>query len=379
MLQFRDRPLIKTEVRAIVIAPNLRRPSTKSLIGGVIVMLAVLVTAAVSPAQAASATPASSRPAAKSGVATKPGVAAKRVTRKAASKAISGAKHKAVKRKRRSARNAARVDAIDDLTLRSNSVLVVDQDNGELVAIKNADTVMPIASLTKLMTALVVLDARLPLDEVLEIGPEDVDTERHTHSRLSVGTQLRRDEMLLLALMSSENRAAMALGRHYPGGRTAFIAAMNDKARALGMTKTRFADTAGLSNGSQSTARDLQHLIRAAHAKPLLRAYSTQPEADVTVKGRTLTFVNSNRLVRNTSSDWQIDLQKTGFTNEAGRCLIMHATVLSRRLMMVFLDSDGTMTRYADAARIRRQLERQARVGAKPVKVQDASVIGAAS
>ncbi|MBA4285711.1 MAG: peptidase S11 [Xanthomonadaceae bacterium] len=337
-------------------------------------MLGMLVMAAANPVQAASATSSSGRSV------DKPGTVAKPAARKSSAVASkSKPKQKPVKRKRRSTRNAARVDAIDDMTLRSNSVLVVDQDSGELVALKNPDTVMPIASLTKMMTALVVVDAHLPLDEVLEIGPEDVDTERHTHSRLSVGTELRRDEMLLLALMSSENRAAKALGRHYPGGRTAFIAAMNEKARTLGMTHTRFADTAGLSNGSQSTARDLQHLIRAAHAQPLLRAYSTQPEADVKVKGRTLTFVNSNRLVRSTGGDWQIDLQKTGFTNEAGRCLIMHATVLSRRLMMVFLDSNGTMTRYADAARIRRQLELQAKVGSKPVKTQEASVIGAAS
>lgn len=333
-------------------------------------MLSALLMAAASSVQAASA----SQPAGRS--AHQAGAAAKPVARK---KNVAKAKQKPVKRKRRSSRNAARIDAVDDMTLRSNSVLVVDQDSGELVAMKNPDTVMPIASLTKMMTALVVLDARLPLDEVLEIGPEDVDTERHTHSRLSVGTELRRDEMLLLALMSSENRAAKALGRHYPGGRPAFIAAMNEKARTLGMTHTRFADTAGLSNGSQSTARDLQHLIRAAHAQPLLRAYSTQPEADIKVKGRALTFVNSNRLVRSTSGDWKIDLQKTGFTNEAGRCLIMHATVLSRRLMMVFLDSNGTMTRYADAARVRRQLELQAKVGSKPVKTQEASVVGAAS
>ncbi len=282
---------------------------------------------------------------------------------------------KASKRKRASVGKAA----ADDTRLRSNSVLVVDRDSGELVALKNPDTVLPIASLTKLMTGLVVLDAGLPLDEMLEIGPDDVDTERHTHSRLVVGSQLRRDELLLLALMSSENRAAKALGRHYPGGRAAFIAQMNEKARALGMSSTHFADTAGLSNGSRSTARDLQYLIRAAHAQPLMRRYSTQPEAEVTVKGRTLTFVNSNRLVRSTGGDWKIDLQKTGFTNEAGRCLVMQATVLGRRLMMVFLDSNGTMTRYADAARVRRQLELQAKIG-KPVRAQESVLAaGAAS
>lgn len=355
-----------------MIASFFRRPAPRSVILGLVVTLGGLAPTAFAPAQAAASGSTVERPA----------TAVRPAARKAAAPATrNAAKAKPAPRKRGKATRAiSPVDAaVGDMTLRSNSVLVVDQDSGEPVALKNPDEVMPIASLTKLMTGLVVLDAGLPLDEVLEIGPEDVDTDRHTHSRLAVGTELRRDEMLLLALMSSENRAAKSLGRHFPGGRTAFIAAMNEKARTLGMTHTRFADTAGLSNGSQSTARDLQHLIRAAHAKPLLRAYSTQPEADVRVKGRMLTFVNSNRLVRSTRSDWKIDLQKTGFTNEAGRCLIMHATVLGRRLLMVFLDSNGTMTRYADAARVRRQLELQARVGSKPVKTQEAAVIGAAS
>lgn len=285
------------------------------------------------------------------------------------SPAVEASLHKVAKRKRQAA---------EDLSLRSNSVLVVDHDNGELVAMKNADTVMPIASLTKLMTGLVVLESGLPLDEMLDIGREDVDTERHTHSRLAVGTRLRRDELLLLALMSSENRAAKALGRHYPGGRQAFIAKMNAKAKALGMVNTTFADTAGLSNGSRSTARDLQHLIKAAHAKPLMRRYSTEPEATVTVNGRKLTFVNSNRMVRSSRAGWEIDLQKTGFTNEAGRCLVMHATVLGRRLMMVFLDSNGTLTRYGDAARVRKLLEREARK-TKPVSDRSRPVEDAAS
>lgn len=352
-----------------MIATTSSRPAFDRICRGFVVLLSALVMAAGNPANAASAK--ASQPVSKSAS------PAKSTVRKASAPAKK--KKKAVKRQRRGVtKNAARANAVDDLTLRSNSVLVVDQDSGELVALKNPDTVMPIASLTKLMTALVVLDAKLPLDEMLEIGAEDVDTERHTHSRLSVGTQLRRDEMLLLALMSSENRAAKTLGRHYPGGRTAFIAAMNEKARALGMASTRFADTAGLSNGSQSTARDLQYLIRAAHAQPLMRAYSTQAQADVKVKGRTLTFVNSNRLVRSTGSDWKIDLQKTGFTNEAGRCLVMQATVLSRRLMMVFLDSNGTMTRYADAARVRKLMERAARAP-KPVSTQTSKVADSAS
>ena len=244
----------------------------------------------------------------------------------------------------------------DELALKSSVALVVDQDSGEVLVAKNPDVVLPIASLTKLMTALVVLDAAQPLDELLEIGREDVDTYKKTHSRLRVGTKLTRDDMLLLALMSSENRAAMALSRHYPGGRTAFLARMNAKAWALGMTATRFADSAGLSPHSVSTARDLNRLLIAAYSKPLIRRYSTQLEGEVRVGRSRLAFINSNRLVRK-QGDWDIGLQKTGFTNEAGRCLMMQAQVLGRRLSMVFLDSTGTLTRYADAARVRQQLK----------------------
>lgn len=244
----------------------------------------------------------------------------------------------------------------DALALKSSAALVVDQDTGEALAAKNADTVLPVASLTKLMTALVVLEAGLPLDEVLDIGREDIDTHKNTHSRLKVGTRLSRDQLLLLALMSSENRAAMALSRHYPGGREAFIARMNAKALELGMASSRFADAAGLSSQSVSTARDLHRLVSAADQQPLIRKYSTQANATVRANGRRLTFSNSNRLIRK-SGDWNIGLQKTGFTNEAGRCLVMQATVLGRRLAMIFLDSSGTLTRYADASRVRRRLE----------------------
>ena len=245
----------------------------------------------------------------------------------------------------------------DALALKSSAALVVDQDSGETLFTKNPDVVLPIASLTKLMTALVVLDAKLPMDETLEISDEDIDKERRTHSRLSVGTRLTRDEMLLLALMSSENRAAMALSRNYPGGREAFITQMNQKAKALGMSSTHFADPAGLLNGSVSTARDLHLLLTAAYAQPLIRNDSTQPERIVLVKGRELAFVNTNRLVRSSTSDWDIQLQKTGFTNEAGRCLVMEVSMMNRRLAMIFLDSTGTLSRYADAARVRDRIE----------------------
>jgi D-alanyl-D-alanine endopeptidase (penicillin-binding protein 7) len=247
-----------------------------------------------------------------------------------------------------------------DLTLKSSAALVVDQDTGETVVRKNPDVVLPIASLTKLMTALVVIDSGLSMAEVLQISNDDVDTQRHSRSRLTVGTRLSREQMLLLALMSSENRAAMALSRSYPGGRQAFVRQMNAKALSLGMASTHFDDPAGLSNRSVSTARDLLRLLNAAYAQPLIRSDSTQPGGTVRANGRTLVFVNSNRLVQH-AGDWDIGLQKTGFTNEAGRCLVMQTTVLSRRLAMIFLDSTGKLTRYADAARVRRQLELEAK------------------
>jgi D-alanyl-D-alanine endopeptidase (penicillin-binding protein 7) len=246
--------------------------------------------------------------------------------------------------------------AYGSLALASHAALVVDQDSGETLVTKNSDIEMPIASLTKLMTALVVLDAKLPMDETLEISSEDIDRERNTHSRLTVGTELTRSEMLLLALMSSENRAAMSLSRNYPGGRKAFIAQMNVKAKSLGMNSTHFADPAGLSNESMSTAHDLQFLVKAAYAQPLIRRDSTQEDHEVLVGRRMLTFINSNRLVRG-GGDWDIGMQKTGFTNEAGRCLVMQVNLQGRRLAMIFLDSFGKLTRYADALRVRQHLE----------------------
>lgn len=251
---------------------------------------------------------------------------------------------------------------LDTLKLKSHAVLVVDQDSGETLADKNADLVMPVASLTKLMTALVVLDAALPGDERLEITADDIDRDKRTPSRLKVGARLTRDELLLLALMASENRAALTLSRSHPGGRPAFIAEMNAKARALGMANTYFADPAGLSDSSVSTARDLHKLVTAAYAQPLIRTYSTRREFTVTVDGKPLKYGNSNRLVR--SRSWAIDLQKTGYTLEAGRCLAMTARVANRKVVMIFLDSWGRLTRYADASRVRQGLERLIRKSA---------------
>lgn len=249
---------------------------------------------------------------------------------------------------------------LQNLGLKSKAVLVIDLDNGETLAMKNADAVMPIASLTKVMTAFVVIEAGQPLDEILEITEADIDREKRTPSRLKVGTRLRRDDLLVLALMASENRAASALGRNYPGGQRAFLAQMNAKAHAIGMKSTYFADAAGLSSRSVSTARDLHRLLTAANSQDLIRDYSTRRQHTVRVGKRRLTFASSNRLVQR-AGDWDIDLQKTGFTNEAGRCLLMQSRVANRRLAMIFLDSVGKLTRYGDASRVRRGLELEER------------------
>lgn len=246
-------------------------------------------------------------------------------------------------------------DTDDALSLRSSVALVMDQNTNEVLFQKNAAAVLPIASITKLMTALVVMDARLPMDEVLTITEEDRDTEKHSSSRLRFGTQLTRQELLLLALMSSENRAASALGRHYPGGLPAFVQAMNRKARELGMNDSHFVDSSGLSSSNVSSAVDLARLVKAAYRNPTIRAFSTQTEHEVNVLGRTQHYVSTNRLVR--GGNWDIGLQKTGFISEAGRCLVMQARVGGRDVVMVFLDSSGNLTRFADANRVRDWLE----------------------
>jgi D-alanyl-D-alanine endopeptidase (penicillin-binding protein 7) len=217
---------------------------------------------------------------------------------------------------------------------------------------KNSDAVLPIASITKLMTALVVTEANLPLDEPLTISQEDVDTEKGSRSRLRVGTQLTREEMLHLALMSSENRAAHALGRAYPGGLPAFVQAMNAKAALLGMADTHYVEPTGLSSKNQSSAKDLATLVKAAHEHQLIRELSTSPEFRVAVGKREMQFRTTNSLVR--SPTWEIGLQKTGYIAEAGRCLVMQATLAGRQLIMVFLDSAGKYSRLGDAERVRR-------------------------
>ena len=240
------------------------------------------------------------------------------------------------------------------LGLKSNVALVIDQSTGETVISKNVDDVHPVASITKLMTALVILESKTALNDRVEITAEDIDLERGSRSRLKVGAELSRNELLHLALMASENRAAHALGRSFPGGMSAFVDAMNTKARELGMLKTRFVDPTGLSSANVSTASDLVKLVSETHRHATIRRYSTGESLQVNAGGRMVTFRNTNRLVA--SEAWDIGLSKTGFINEAGRCLVMQAKIQGRPLVIVLLDSWGKLSRIGDANRIRKWL-----------------------
>jgi len=243
------------------------------------------------------------------------------------------------------------------LKLASQNVLVLDAEGDSPIYAKAADEITPIASVTKLMTAMVVLDANQPMDEMLEVDMQDFDFLKGSSSRLRIGATLPRREMLHLALMSSENRAASSLARHYPGGTPAFVSAMNAKAQLLGLTNTHYADPTGLSPQNVSTAKDLAHLVKAAAEYPVIREFTTTPSQYVQVEGmnRTLGFNNSNPLVKN--DKWDIQLQKTGYIREAGKCLVMMATIASKPIVIVLLDSLGKYTRVADAQRVKHWLE----------------------
>jgi D-alanyl-D-alanine endopeptidase (penicillin-binding protein 7) len=245
------------------------------------------------------------------------------------------------------------------LNLRSSSAMVVDQKTGRTLFGKNTDARMPIASITKLMTAMVVLDAQLPLDEKIAISSEDRDSLKGTHSRIKVGTKLSRQLALQLALMSSENRAAAALARAYPGGFPAFVAAMNRKAESLGMSHTRFVDSTGLNSNNISTAQDLVTMVNAAYRYPLIRDMTTTGFYDVDMakrgRSRPVKFKNTNMLVRNKT--WEIGLSKTGFINEAGHCLVMQAMIANKPMVIVLLDSWGKLSRIGDAQRIKKWME----------------------
>jgi serine-type D-Ala-D-Ala endopeptidase (penicillin-binding protein 7) len=255
-----------------------------------------------------------------------------------------------------SAQAAVVVDAELDRDLKSSAVLVIDQNGGRTLYAKNTSAVVPIASITKVMTAMVVLDAGLDLSERVVISAEDFDTLKNTRSRLHVGTVLTRDDLMRLALMSSENRAAAALSRAYPGGTPAFVRAMNQKAVELGMYSSRFVDSTGLSSENVASAEDLAKMVTAAYRYPVIQHYTTL--TGHTVRGRSgqaLAYGNSNGLVR--SADWHIGVSKTGYISEAGRCLVMQARIAAKPVVIVLLDSWGRYTRIGDANRIRKWIE----------------------
>jgi D-alanyl-D-alanine endopeptidase (penicillin-binding protein 7) len=243
----------------------------------------------------------------------------------------------------------------DPLALKSNVAYVMDQNSSEVLFEKNSEIALPIASITKLMTSLVVVESGQDMDEVLEVTTDDIDHEKNTGSRLRIGSKLSRADMLHIALMSSENRAASALGRNYPGGLPSFVDAMNAKASELGMSDTRYVDSSGLSSRNVASARDLAKLVNAAYQYPVIRQYSTDSRYVVEPGGRPLQYSTTDYLVANPG--WDIGLQKTGYISEAGRCLVMQAVIEGRAVVMVFLDSKGKNSRQADAGRIRKWLE----------------------
>ncbi|WP_419204852.1 D-alanyl-D-alanine endopeptidase [Bordetella trematum] len=313
--------------------------------------------AAKAPAKTASKASAKSTTKARSKTASKasPKVAARKApaSGKKAAPRNARARHAAAAAAGAAVVEPALVSVAEDVrSLRSSTAYVMDLETSTVLFAKNDKVVRPIASISKLMTALVVVDANLPMDEMLEITDEDIDTLKHTTSRLSVGTRLSRGDMLHLALMSSENRAANALGRNYPGGLPAFVRAMNAKAATLGMVDSRFVEPTGLSAQNVSSPRDLSRLLRAASQRPLIHRYSTDSEYEVEVNKRTQTFRNTNLLVR--KPDWDIKVSKTGFINEAGECLVMLTRVNGRDLAIVLLDSQGKLSRIGDAVRLRR-------------------------
>ncbi|MDM5131020.1 D-alanyl-D-alanine endopeptidase [Aeromonas piscicola] len=248
----------------------------------------------------------------------------------------------------------------NDLALSSAAFVVANPRTGEVLSERNANRVMPIASITKLMTALVVLDANQRLSETLTVTMADVDRLKGTGSRLAVGSRLSRADMLHIALMSSENRAASALARNYPGGQRAFVEAMNAKARMLGMWSTQFADSTGLTPRNVSSAHDLAKLVAAASAYPLIRQYSSTEERMVRNGKRQLHYLNSNRLVREGS--WPVTLSKTGYIREAGRCLVMATQINREPVILVLLNADTPNSRVADAKRIKSWLETSGRM-----------------
>jgi D-alanyl-D-alanine endopeptidase (penicillin-binding protein 7) len=264
--------------------------------------------------------------------------------------------------KQAAAKTAAKVAPAPKVTsygaVRSHVVYVQDLSSSAVLYSRNDDVPRPIASITKLMTAIVIVDSKLPMSDVIEVTQDDVDTVKRSRSRLAVGTKLTRAEMLHLALMSSENRAANALGRTYPGGLPAFVAAMNAKARDLGMSRSQFVEPTGLSSDNVATPRDLVKLLQASAAREAIHRYTTDQQHEVKFKsGRTTLFRNTNMLVAN--RDWDIRVSKTGYINEAGQCLVMVARINNRDTAIVLLNAEGKSTRIGDAIRIRQLVQRK--------------------
>jgi serine-type D-Ala-D-Ala endopeptidase (penicillin-binding protein 7) len=263
---------------------------------------------------------------------------------------------KVIRNPAKGARSPAKL--VRDLKLKSNSVLIIDQSDSSVLYSRHSDVAMPIASITKLMTALVILDAQQSLDEPIRITDADRDLPKGGFSRLAVGTVLTRGDLMHLALMSSENRAAHALGNNYPGGMPAMVAAMNAKAAELGMTSSHFVDPTGLSSQNVASPEDLSKLVIAASHNPSIREYSTDSHYAVKVRRHMVEFHNTDNLVANPT--WNIIVQKTGYISEAGKCLVMAAVIEGRSVVIVLLDSLGKYTRVADAKRIKSWMEASA-------------------
>jgi D-alanyl-D-alanine endopeptidase (penicillin-binding protein 7) len=270
---------------------------------------------------------------------------------------------------RASAANVADFGRDGGPNLLSHAALVFDQETGQAIYSKNAENALPIASITKLMTSMVVLDAKLDLEEAVVIDKADIDTLKNSSSRLPVGTVFRREDLMRLALMASDNRAAAALGRTYPGGSSAFVEAMNAKAKLLGLNNAHFVDPTGLAPGNVASPQDLAVMVSAASAYPEIREFSTTQALNVTLpsSSRKIGFVNTNALVR--TDGWKIGLSKTGFINEAGKCLVMQAIIASRPVVIVLMDSLGKFTRIGDANRIKKWIESGKYAAALPAKI----------
>jgi serine-type D-Ala-D-Ala endopeptidase (penicillin-binding protein 7) len=334
--------------------PYALSPTVKSLFH-MVAVVAFILSASAAPAEAAPRKPSSAKQAQQSSH-TKQASQSKRVVRSFKATKRNPVVRVASAPPRPSFGQLAGLHSVqDELDLKSSVVLVVDQETREVLFSKNDSAVLPIASLTKLMTGLIISEAKLPMDEMITITQDDVDTEKGSTSRLRVGSMLTRGELLHLALMSSENRAAHALGRTYPGGMSTFVSVMNAKAKMLGMKDTRYVEPTGLSSRNQSSAHDLALMVSAAYDDAVLREYSTSHGHQVAVGNRTLHFNNTNRLVKH--PEWEIGLQKTGYISEAGQCLVMQAKIAGRKLILVFLDSAGKLSRIGDAERVRRWVE----------------------